>query len=439
MAAVHTYRYPGPSRWTTDAGLQLATDGGRQANPHVFRGVVERADVVARGLLAVAEVARTRYFDPGASVRSRDPIVTASPTTLRFESLSSCNGVYARLDVTAFDADRVDGGTTNVDVNEPLRAALAGVAPGDPMRVAVGTDHLQVDTLDGSVVEREVPLPDRWLKGLAEVQLASAAAEPVAVLGTASARRALRDLPAQRTGNRVLWAVPASTGLRLQHRPGAASASVVGPQRLAAVGRVLPFVRGLAVHAGRHDGDAPAASAWVVDLDGARLTLVLSPELYRGFSGEGAMLDTLARVPAATEAVAPHLHGQPRLDPDRLAAEVGAGPDEVAAALRVLGAMGRVGHDLAEQAFFHRDLPFDRTSLEELHPRLQKARALLAGGAVVRRGDQATVDSDATTYTVRRGDEADTCTCAWFARYRGTRGPCAHVLAVVLADRQEAR
>jgi hypothetical protein len=38
------------------------------------------------------------------------------------------------------------------------------------MLMHVGHDQVQVTTLEGSAVERKVPLPERWLKGFAEVQ-----------------------------------------------------------------------------------------------------------------------------------------------------------------------------------------------------------------------------------------------------------------------------
>jgi hypothetical protein len=71
--------------------------------------------------------------------------------------------VYARLDVLEswIDAELVTVGVTNVDVNAPLRAALASIVSGDPLRITVGPDELTVQTLDAQVVEERVPLSDR--------------------------------------------------------------------------------------------------------------------------------------------------------------------------------------------------------------------------------------------------------------------------------------
>jgi uncharacterized Zn finger protein len=43
-------------------------------------------------------------------------------------------------------------------------------------------------------------------------------------------------------------------------------------------------------------------------------------------------------------------------------------------------------------------------------------------------GDVAVVRSGAETYHVRQSS----CTCPWWAKHRGERGPCKHALAVSL-------
>ena len=77
------------------------TPNGLVREATFFSGFVTRADVTASGLLAVADVAGSRYADPGLGQRikdSMDPVVTAGGDRLRFESFSMCNGVHARFD-----------------------------------------------------------------------------------------------------------------------------------------------------------------------------------------------------------------------------------------------------------------------------------------------------------------------------------------------------
>jgi hypothetical protein len=361
--------------------------------------------------------------------------------------------VYARFDLDAggFDSDVIDWGTTNVDINEPLRAALAGVAGGDPLRMSVGVDEMVVETLPGVVREKKVPLPDRWLRGFAEAQIASAAMVEIADLATASARATLRDLPAQKTGNRAMWIAPSVSGVRLSQRADRSSASLIGPQRLAAFRRLLPYVQRLVVQAppprrraamaGRQaTTDALVATTWIAHLDNGRFTLVVSPELFRGFSGEGAVLDALSAADAATvDAIGNDLRGQSDLDPEQVGAAHAVPLGQAIDALTVLGAAGRVGHDASAATYFHRDLPFDRSSLEAMQPRLIDARRLVSEGSVrIISDDGASVRSDEATYTVRSTVDGATCTCTWFAKHRGERGPCKHVLAVALARRASA-
>jgi predicted nucleic acid-binding Zn finger protein len=73
-----------------------------------------------------------------------------------------------------------------------------------------------------------------------------------------------------------------------------------------------------------------------------------------------------------------------------------------------------------------------------MHPRLLGAQELVDTGAVSLAHDSATVRSGDADYLVRWDDGGARCSCAWFARHRGQRGPCKHVLAVELV-RQRAR
>ncbi|HSP60862.1 MAG TPA: SWIM zinc finger family protein, partial [Ornithinimicrobium sp.] len=157
-------------------GLETAlglTPRGLVEQPRFFSGMLARPDVTAAAVLAVADVATTRYFDAGLAnrVANPDPVVTASGDRVRFESFSLCNGVHARLDLLpdGIEGGEVAHGTTNVDVNQPLRTALAGVGGTALLHLDVGTDGLAVSTPEATHVERPVDLPHRWGRGFAEV------------------------------------------------------------------------------------------------------------------------------------------------------------------------------------------------------------------------------------------------------------------------------
>jgi SWIM zinc finger len=446
-ATEQTYSYVAPSSLSSSEGraeLSLATSGGRDDHPWFFSGFLGAPRQTAQALLVVAEVARTRYYEPPQMVRARilaaDPVVTSNIDRLRFESFSACAGVYARLDLEPGllgEAPR-DWGTTNVDFNPPMRAALAGVHDADAMLMHVGHDELRVATLGGSAVERKVPLPQRWIKGFAEVQVACSRMVAAHELTAVEARRFLQSLPRTRSRT-VAWATPAGRSLRLTSRPDAGGVCLAGPERLRLLEKLLPFARALRAY-GPVGAEARGAepSAWELQLDGARMVFAVSPELFRGFSGEGAVLSDLTNADdAAVDAVAEALHGEPAVDPAQLADDTALTRTAVHSALVALGAAGRVGYDLATSAFFHRELPFDREVLEGMHPRLLGARQLVEEGAVRLDADGAgaCVASGDAEYLVRFDNAGSRCTCAWYAKHRGERGPCKHVLAAEHARR----
>jgi hypothetical protein len=292
--------------------------------------------------------------------------------------------------------------------------------------------------MDGAVVEKKVPLPPRWLRGFAEVHVLAAGFEPRAELSAADATAFLRRLPGGPGAGRdrsVLWAVPSGRTLRLTSRPAPGAVCLAGAGRLAAFRGALRFATGLRVYGPRVGaGSSPVASTWLLHAPELRLSLTLSPEPYRGFSGEGAVLAALASDDVADDAalVGALLSWEPTIDVDALAANAGIDAGRVRAALAHLGTAGRVGYDVADGAYFHRCLPYDAGRAERDNPRLTGARALLAAGAVTHDGDgAATIRSGPEVYRVRRlPDGAYTCTCDWWVRHRGQRGPCKHALAV---------
>lgn len=435
--------YRRPSALVGDR-LTLETSGGTstlgaQANPRFFAGFLTEPEQGAQALLAVAAVARSRYFVPMTSQRLQailDPVVTSDGERLRFESFSGCCGVYARYDVLAdgLDGDVLDRGTTNVDVNGPLQEALTRVGGREPLHLSVGPDDLTVTTLDDAVVERRVTLPPRWVRGFAEVPAATSGMDLRAELAPGEARRFLRSLP--RGGSRgVLWAVASGRSLRLTTRPAAGAVCLAGPERLAQLDPVLRFATGLRVYGPAVDG-APVASAWEIVLPGGRLTLTVSPDLSRGFSGEGGLLLDLADDRAADDAdlVLDALAFTAGDDVASLAEDTGLPPARVRGALAALGSSGRVGYDVAEARWFHRQLPYDAAAADANNPRLRAARALIEENRLHADGDLVVVRLDDHEQHVRRAPSGWTCTCPWWARYGGRRGPCKHVLAARIAQ-----
>ncbi|NTW39850.1 MAG: SWIM zinc finger family protein [Cellulomonadaceae bacterium] len=423
----------------------LATSGGTTtrgpaAHPVFFEGFLGHPEQAAAALLAVAKVARTRFYTPpgmvAAILRAADPVVTSNVDRLRFESFSACCGVYTRYDALpgSLAGTVIESGTTNVDFNPPMRDALARIGGLEPLHLQVGNDVV-VRTLDTEVIESKVPLPERWLKGFAEVQLASATVTPVFEVSAAEARRFVRALPSS-ASRRPVWVVPAGRGLRLTTRPTADGVSLSGLDRLKPLEPLLRYARSLRAYAAPHDAQG-ATGVWELELADARLVLALSPESSRGFSGEGGVLWDLLDSDSADDAdlVSALLAFEPRIDITRLAVQADIPEARVVRALGRLGAAGRVGYDAAEAAYFHRELPYDPERLAGMHPRLRDARALVEAGAVRIEGETAYVRSGESEHVVRSTSDGERCTCPWFGKHRGSRGPCKHVLAADLVRR----
>lgn len=439
---MQTYRYARESFLSDEArprlalATALAPDGG--AAPHFFEGRLLEPRRTAELLTALHLVVGARFFTPANSVARAialaDPVVTSGGGLLRFEGFSSCCSTYARVDLlpAAYDGEVAGKGTTNVDFNAGMRAALARIRDDAGLDLSVGADALTLRSAGVEVVERKVDLPLRWLRGMVEVQSCQAAMERRFEVSGLDALRFLRALPRASTSRTPLWVAPGPRGLFTSTRAGQGAVRVTDVRRLATLSALLPSARSLTVYS-----DAGhQSSAWVVDLGSARFTLALSAEVWRGFSGEGqalrALLQAGLRGAPMLAGVRAALNWQASLDSAQLGAELSVSAAEVDDALRVLGASGLVGYDVSEGRYFHRVLPLDLSGIEDMHPRLADAQRLLQAGAVTVLKPQpfeATVRSGELDHRVREVDGELRCTCPWFAAHQGQRGPCKHVLA----------
>ncbi len=402
----------------------------------------------ADALLVVGRVARTRFFTPPGMlariIAESDPVITVDASHLRLEAFSPCCGVHVRLDVPLglLEADVQRRGTTNVDVGPELRRWLTSVDGKMALGLQVGEDAFEVSDERGAVIERKVELPARWLAGFLEVQAAQRTLEEVHALNGPAALRALQGLPRAATKGGIAL-VPTGQGLRVG-RPGSRGAFVIGGhERLGLFDGVASSLRSLRIHADPRFPTLASPSAWVAELEGElRLTVMLSPERWRGFSGEGQALQALAGADdESLDLVRGALGWQGTVDPAALTAGLGAslGQASVERAMAVLGAQGLLGFDLTEGRYFHRVLPFDALAVDRRQPRLLGATRLVEAGAV--RRDAA---ADAGTFWVASGDVdyrvvlspdisgGGSCTCTWFGQHQGARGPCKHVLAATI-------
>jgi hypothetical protein len=427
--------------------LRLATSGGVEKNPYFFSGRLINPKQTSDLLLALSAISRTRFFSPG-ELRDRllaaaDPVVTSDGNRLRLEVFSVCCGTYARLDLhnSALDGQWFGKGTTNVDFNPPMRAALATVMNSEDVALKIGADRLELERGERSVVERKVKLPVRWLKGFVEVQVYQSALKQAMELPALELAKIIRTLPQQNIMQMgtITYLVPAGKGLRLSQREAPGAVGVGAISRLKALEPILRYAKSVKIYS-----SDDAISAFELTFAEGSFFFVLSPNAARGFSGEGQALSGLAQRSSADllARVKSALVWQEKINSEELSSSLGLDTSSVLGALEVLGTRGLVGYDLAAGAYFHRELPFDLTLVEELQPRMKKARELLEQKNVrLNRGKDGDVEAyvKGTTgdHYVQITADGARCTCDWFAKNQGERGPCSHILAAELAMQDE--
>ncbi len=431
-----TYRYPFASsvgETENGFGLSLATCGARQEHPHFFDGRLLEPRAVGDMLLVLSNVVRTHFFLPRPPMM--DPVVTSNEAMLRFEGFSGCCGVYARVDLPAhaFDSEIQGRGTTNVDFNNPMRAALTRLQDRDDARLSVGHDAVTLSRGDEAVVEKKVKLPVRWIKSFSEVQAYQPALKLRYELPPAEARRFLRGLPRGSQPKMIHYVTQVGKALRLSPRAARGAVPLAGPHRVQVLEPLIGAAQSLRIWA----DDGAGTSAWEVVFRTGRFFLLISPEVYRGFSGEGQVLGQLAAGDwdEALPAVRSHLRWQSQVDPGLIASQTGYASQAVEAALAVLGSRGLAGFDVTSGRYFHRELPFDLDQVEKLQPRLKNARKLLEEKQVklLTRENAESCDlqvaGTGVNHHVRLRADGDRCSCPWFSKYQGERGPCKHILA----------
>jgi hypothetical protein len=428
--------YSRPSALTGDH-LALATSAPDETDGRVyFRGFMRSPRVVAGGMLVLADIAAADFRQARAErAGGRDPVVTSDGERLRLESLSRCGGVYGRLDVEAAGLEGVPTGrgTTNIDVNAPLYQALSRIGGDDPLRLTVGAEEVSVTTVDGQVVEKRVPLPARWLRGLAEVAARAAALDPRMELPAGRAGGLLAEVSST-AARRTRWIVPAGRTWRSSGRAVPGAICVADGFRLSVLRPLLPLARTVTVYSPPATAAPGQVSGWTLEFGTARFTMLLSDAAMHGFAGDGQLLGDLASDTAVADgdALATVLATDPVLDQVTLAERTGWAAGRVASALSALATAGQVGYDLAAAAHYHRPLPYRADLVAALHPRLAAARLLATAGTVTHTANGFEVTSGERVYLVHAKGDGYACTCAWWARHQGGRGPCKHVVAATI-------
>lgn len=403
--------------------------------PCFFWGNVRQPFILARCLITLSNIVKSSFnLSPFQMALLKDPIVTAGNERLRFEGFSHCAGVYARIDVLpeGLDGEFLENGTTNVDFNQPMITALGSILPNEEIMLSVGQKEVGLYKGESKIIERKVPLPAKWIKGLGTVQVYLSESEKRHTFNKIQTQQLFRGMPKGVVKSDYYLIVRGNKPV-FSPVKSANSVCIGGLHRLRLLEPLLPYIDGLQVFAHAN----MQSTTWQLNMGNIRLSFSLSRECWRGFSGEGAVLDSLiSDVPDEwIDALDKYAYANQSFNPGRLALEENIRFDNVKNSTGRLAAMGLLGYDLNDREFFYRRLPFKLSRIIGLNPRIKNAEKLIEDGKVEilnnnKERTEARVRGTGVHHTVIIQEEKERCTCEWFSKYQGERGPCKHVLAV---------
>jgi hypothetical protein len=449
--------------------------------PVSFRGRMRDPLLLRQLLLALhTSIVSDMRFDEEAWLTTLDPVVTVHDDQLFFEGFSADSSVYARLSMP-LDLFETEGevryGTTNIDFNQPLKAALSHLRSSRRTVLRIGAGGLGVTTTVGSAAldhfERKVDVPESWLKGFLQVQGALAMPSYSFSVQPADLLTVIAFFQEHK---------PPSLphGLRFEFQPGVPIAAILEPwerrfalrethydgypravrlwgrRRLELLRDVLPYADRVKVSVlGRG-----LPHCYTCYCGPYRFLLALSGWVRNDWSTDLAFDMLAPRGPSdaqAAERVHAYLGEHLAAPAAEIAGDMGLTPAEVEQALFQLCRAGRVMSDPTTRQYRLRELfaePLDAGVLFAPDPRVAEAERLLAAGRVVLRS--VTLPEQAQDHrretkalgVVRDGeseyevtvsvDESGRlrfgrCQCPFFARNMMSRGPCVHIMAARLA------
>ena len=403
--------------------------------PCFFWGRIKEPFLVSKCLTTISKTVRSRFALSAQELAAlRDPIVTSGNEQIRFEGFSSCNGVYARLDLMPnhVDGEFIASGTTNVDFNEPMINALSSVKKEENMILSVGSKQVTISTDKVKNVEKKVVLPNRWIKGLTSVQHYLAEMNLVFELNKINAIQLFQSFP--KSIKNDLYIVKRANKYLFSTLETEASVRVGSAHRLRLIDNLLPFIDSMFIY----QSDDKQACAFVLMLANLRFTITFSSDAYRGFSGEGKALEHLINEIPIDWVMRLNNQLEPNklFQPSMVAIDNDISFSSADALVANLSSMGMLGFDLIENQHYYRRLPFKMQRILSLNPRLKNAQKLITDEdiAIISQNLTKTVaslkGSDGIPHTVTIEQNQARCTCKWYLDHQNQRGMCKHILAV---------
>ncbi|MDF1697251.1 MAG: SWIM zinc finger family protein [Saprospiraceae bacterium] len=434
------YTYNRPSALNRESSfenllLSKFSEIDHQNSPCFFWGRLCNPFELSRCLITLSNIVQSSFnLSPFQLANLKDPIVTAGNQQVRFEGFSHCAGVYARVDILegGHEGEFMANGTTNVDFNTPLISELGKIKKNDNLVLSVGQKEVGFHKDGNSVIERKVPLPSKWIKGLTTVQHYFSESEKALTLSRIQAVQLFKSIPSGKIktdyflikrGSKYIFSPLKSTN----------AVCIGGIHRLKLIQSLIPHIQSLIVYPQKELQSA----TFLLRFDQLNFTFSVSRDYWRGFSGEGAALDALLEdLPdGLIEAFDNYTFTNQIFNPTLLAIEEDIDLTKIEQLASKLSALGLLGFDLTQNGFFYRRLPFKLERILSLNPRLKGVEKLLKEDKVhitKTNGEsiEAYVEGSGVKHYVTITKESTKCTCTWYSKNQGERGSCKHILAV---------
>ncbi|WP_179318167.1 SWIM zinc finger family protein [Winogradskyella helgolandensis] len=435
-----SYKYNSQSSITSTKGkenllLSKFNEVEKGNSPCFFWGKLNNPYELSRCLITLSNTVQSSFnLSPFQLALLKDPIVTAGNNQIRFEGFSHCAGVYARVDVleNGQDGEFIENGTTNVDFNTPLISELGKIKKNDDLVLSVGEKEVGFHKEGESFIERKVPLPSKWIKGLTTVQHYFSESDYALTLNRIQALQLFKTIPNGKVktdyflikrGNKYLFSPLKSNS----------AVCIGGIHRLKLLQPLIPLINEMKIYPQK---DMQSVT-FILCFNDLNFVFSVSRDFWRGFSGEGAALESLIEdLPEnLIKAFDNYSYTNQTFNPTLMSFEEHIDVSKIDKLATKLSAMGLLGYDLENNGFFYRRLPFKLDRIMSLNPRLKGAEKLLLEGKVeiILKKDneiEARVEgSGVQHYVIIKGD-TQKCTCTWFSKNQGERGACKHILAV---------
>ncbi|HNF12705.1 MAG TPA: hypothetical protein PK453_03485 [Leptospiraceae bacterium] len=407
-----------------------------QKIPCFFYGKFIDSFIISRCLSVLARTVKSHFsIRPEQRAAMRDPIVSVGSGEIRFEGFSSCAGVYARVDVRkdAVDGEFLASGCTNVDFNDPIIRAFNMVNRSETMILGVGHDHLKITTPAGSVTEKKVSLPDKWIRGLGNVQYYLSQMESAFQMTRIQAVELFKALPAGAVKSDY-FLTENTNGYFLSPIEKENSVRLGGVHRLNLIRTLLPFIESVSVYRDPEE----QCSAFNLHFKDVNMLFVFSAGIYRGFSGEGKNLENLTEeIPEEwIIGISSLFRTNETFNPKELVLENSLSQEMMINALASLYSIGLLGFDLDSRKHYYRRLPFKLSRLLSFNPRLVKAKKAVERDEVrILNRTEHLIEAEVkgsgdVVHRVLIQNNKPRCTCKWYTDHETSRGLCRHILSV---------